>query len=233
VKFAAYHQAAHPEPRIVLGRLLQPYSLGHVELLHACESNFTNPAATELTWDDLALALVICGGSYEQGKALLWRIRSEPRFARQHARVMFKWGKKLPEPDINAAALAFLDYLQAGSQTINIRYTVPQTEGGNEAPEHQMVKCHFLFNSCLNESQIMNRPWGLAKSEWMTHLALRGEVTALDDEPNEEQKQFEQRAAALPDLSQASSLNEALNLIRKQNAERKAAEAKPETGGET
>lgn len=234
MKFAAYHQAAHPEPRLVLGRLLQPYALGHVELLHACESAFILDTETpEITWEDLALAVLICSGTWEEGKALLWNIRSNPKVALRHTRACFKWGRKLTDPDITAAGLAFVEYLRAGSQTINIRYPEPKGDAVNEAPRHQMVKCHFLFNSCLTESQIMNRPWGLALSEWMTHLALQGLVTTLDDEPTDEQRILEARAAAMPVVSDAPDIWSAAEIIRKSLvAEREAAErAESEKGG--
>ena len=228
MKFAAYHQAAHPEPRLVLGRLLQPYALGHVELLHACESAFILDAGPtpEITWEDLALAVILCSKPWEDGKALLWKIRSDARFALRHTRECFKWGKKLSDPDITAAGLEFVEYLRAGSQTINIRYPEPKGDAINEAPRHQMVKCHFLFNSCLTESQIMNRPWGLALSEWMTHLALQGLVTTLDDEPSDEQRVLEARAAAMPAVSDAPNIWSAAETIRKSlRAERDAAAA--------
>lgn len=198
MKYAAYHAAAHPEPHTILGRLLKPYCLGHLELLHAAESNFVHGG--DLDWDDLALSILICERTYEEGSELIWKLRSDHKFALKHCRAMEKWGRKLKQPDIDAHCMEFANYIKAGSQTINIRYPVPLGEGGNDAPEHQLVKCHFLFNSCLTETQIMNRNWGLAKSEWMTHLALQGFVTALDDEPSEHQKRYEATAEAMPDL---------------------------------
>lgn len=228
MKFAAYHAAAHPEPHRVLGKLLRPYALGHVELLHACESNFIHGG--ELTWEDLGLSILICERTYEQGRELIWKIRSSPWFARRHVWKMFRWGKRLRQPNIAEACLALKQYIEAGSEAINIRYPEPLGDGGNEAPQHQLVKTHFLFHSCLSETQILNRPWGLALSEWMTHLALQGFVTALDDEPNEEQKRFEADASSVTEpIKAGTSLADAMKLMRDQM--RKGRQAQAGQGG--
>lgn len=231
--------AAHPEPCRVLGLKLKPFALGHVELLNRVENVFVAPidGQTDVPFDEVACGSLICSMPYEEGKALCERLLGEPDFAVAHTRRMREWGetgilppegetyfqrrkrrKRIATPEqLEEAALIFARYVVSGSHTINIQYEVPESDVRNEAPLHQIVKTHFLFNSCLTESQIMNRPWGLAQSEWMTHMAIQG-LALITGEPgeSEDRRQLELDAECVTEelLMGATTPGEILKRMR-------------------
>jgi len=83
-----FYSVAIPEPTTILGLRLRPFSLGHVLLLHRVKSSFVTEGEPQ-TLDDIALSVLLCALSYDDGCALLNRSK------RSLDRLFIRWHRKL------------------------------------------------------------------------------------------------------------------------------------------
>lgn len=179
-EYADYYKARIPEPVRILGLKLRPFALGHLVLLHRIESYFVGASET-LTYEDLALSVLICSLPYKEALEAL-EDKDLDRFMR-------RWVAKLtgrgflatlllrPPVGIPLASNAskFVDYMASGRRQISY---VQTSEGrAMDLPEVQVVRVILLKHfGGLTDEALMDRPWGLCEEDCLTLYAIEGRV---------------------------------------------------------
>lgn len=177
---SAFYEVCIPEPTSILGIRLRPLSLGHLVILHRLKSAFVTPDL-EVSPHDLALSVLICAGTYEEGLRLFddppppWQFRlwfwklSRPTWLQ-------KIGIRKPSP-VNLAEKyqAFLAYLQRGMEGPYYSYDVAEAVE-MDCPSLQIVRVSLMQAFGLSDSEVMNRPWSLCKWDHVTLKAIAGQL---------------------------------------------------------
>jgi len=189
---STYVDAAIPEPFTILGLRLRPLSIGHLILLHKLESPFVRDDLIDsFSIGDLALGCLICSGTYADGRALLddehldrklfqWGLRA----TNQHGwRIWCRW---LYEAiDLKTKMSLFLDYLKY--HICIPYYSVEQGKSrAIRAPAWQVIKMVLLSQTNLTESEILDRPYRLCMTDFITLRAIEGQFNFEDAEDLEE-----------------------------------------------
>lgn len=184
MRHAAYYEAAIPEPRTILGLNLRPLSLGHVELLHRIKSPFLTEGA-RITYADVATAVLICSLPYEEAVDAL----DDPNLET----LMGQWANKLLYPtlrekltriprviDLKEKAQAFHQYLEDHSKAVNAFLPDGGTGDPIDLPLHQIVKVGLMAYLNHTYSEAVNKPWGLALSDYFTWMAIEGRANIIE-----------------------------------------------------
>lgn len=176
-----------PEPTTILGLTLRPLALGHIILLHRWQSAFVTPGKVP-TLDDLAIAVLICSVSYEDGSKLMQDETLGEFLERWVARLtgteswLVRVGIRAPRDiDYGQAMLDFAQYLQRHWRAPKVIYD-PGNFKEQECPEVQMVKVALMREMHFSDSEILNRSWLRCLWDYVTLKAIRGEVTMHNDE---------------------------------------------------
>lgn len=164
--------AARPEPVILLGLLLRPYSIGHELCLIRANNPFALPeSGTRPTAVDLAEAVWICHQTWAENrddyrdplfflKRWIWRTR-----IKLHRRTL----------NIDRDIKAFEEYRESGSLEFPLS-DMPKPDEPASRPlgapfllllEQFTLRTHGGFES-------WDYPLGLAKCEWQAHWELEG-----------------------------------------------------------
>lgn len=176
-----YYKARLPEPFTILGLKLRPFSFGHLLLLHRIESYFVG-ADSELTYEDLALSVLICSMSYRDA-IQIFDDKTLPKF-------MARWADRLTGRGILATlrlrtvrtiplhvkAADFASYMASGKRRLTYLNNGESRELG--LPDIQIVRVTLLREfGGLTDEALMDRPWGLCEEDFVTIHALDDKVT--------------------------------------------------------
>ena len=192
----AYVDAAIPEPFTILGLRLRPLSIGHLILLHRLESPFvvsSAPGAT-ISIGDLALACLVCSKDWLSGVELLeeedlakalfkWGLRA----TRQHGwRILCPW--LYQQIDLEQKLGLFSDYLKYHRD--GPCYSVEDGKSRSiNCPAWQVIRMVLLSRTTLTDREILDRPYRLCVTDFLTLRAIEGQVTFFDyDELQEAQR---------------------------------------------
>jgi hypothetical protein len=204
---AAWYQAAHSSPPIVLGLKLRPYSLGHEILLGRFNSLFAGgPGEEAQLFPELSLACLICSQDYQSALRFLespWRVnlflkvwryaigrqmrRSEKRESEKRESV--ERSSTLHAPDAPRSTYferelqKFLSYRKAASWFPDENVPV----GGRTlaAPWPFRWLTWLMAELHLTEDQALNYPLARASALYCARQEARGKLQLFNDQDNE------------------------------------------------
>lgn len=188
------------EPTTLLGLRLRPLSLGHMVLLGRVRSAFVTEGET-VTLHDLALSVLICSLTYEDGCQLFNTPNLSEFFRKWHDRItgngwLQKIGVRKPNRiDWPSKVAAFAKYIEDGSRSPYYSYK-PQESRGVNCPTVQIVKVSMMRDLNINERELMDRPWAVCLWDYVTVRALEGHVTFEDRDSIREAQQVADSMAA-------------------------------------
>jgi hypothetical protein len=179
---AAYYQAAVPEPHVILGLRLLPFSLGHRILLARIGSAFYSGG--EVSYDDLASSVFICAHTWQENIASLQDPVGTGKFMHLWQKSIFGTGllfslglKKPTTISIAEKAAAFRAYQKAGETFPDFKYEPGEAL---DCPIEQIVKATLLSKTNISEAELMDRSWSLCLWDYVTIKAIDGEVMFVD-----------------------------------------------------
>lgn len=189
-----FYLAAIPDAWEILGVKLRPFSLGHVILLHRIESPFLVGWKAESlpTFDDLAVAVLICSCTYEEALEVI-ESPALPSILRTWAdritgmdqwSVRIGWNKATPV-DFTTAAIEFSDYIKEHSKIPNYEFN-PSDFNDLNCPEVQVVKVSLMRDMHIPEAEILDRGWGQCLWDYVTLRAMDGRVKLVDEQARAE-----------------------------------------------
>lgn len=151
---AAFLTAAMPEPFILCGQKLRPFSLGHYWLFRRHGLAFFTDRTPEV-WD-LVLGIAICSGSFEDGLIYFQNPDS-------NAEIEAFTEKIIQEVSIEEKISDFSRYLKAALEFPDF---YPANDDGETltAPWIQTVRIALMLKLHLPENVVMNQP--LTKTIW-------------------------------------------------------------------
>lgn len=187
-----FYLAAIPEQWEILGLKLRPFSLGHVILLHRIGSPFLGEESSRSAFDDLALAVLLCSETYENGLAIL----NEPHLPKllnnwaDRLTGMNRWSvrhgfRKAKPIEFAAPAIEFSDYIREHSKIPNYDFN-PADFRELHCPEPQLVKVTLMRDMHFTEAELLDRCWGLCLWDFVTLRALSGSVKMIDQRAKED-----------------------------------------------
>jgi len=156
---AAFYEAARPQRFRILGVQLRDFSFGHEILLRSTENAFLSDKKP--AFDDLAIAVAICGQPYESG-------REDLRDLDEMKAAFLKWRKKLSrrhgflwlrsEPGFQAEDLiAFQEYLTEGMEWPHVGF-----KDGDAKPCRIPIEERVIVTLCSKMgvplSEVLNMP---------------------------------------------------------------------------
>lgn len=156
-------QAALPAPRVVLGMLLRPYSLGHDVWLVREGSQLHPDSTRQATLPDLFRAVLICCQTWEESKAMPFDWFAGLK--------LWLWRKRLGRKiDFLAELASFREYQTFGSLEFPLSDVAQPSRGpAPRAPGSPFVlRLHqwLMQHHRLTESEAWDYPLGLAKMRW-------------------------------------------------------------------
>lgn len=180
-----FYLAEIPEPVVLLGLRLRPYSLGHVILLHRIESAFVTGDGP-VTIGDLAMSVLVCAHPYKEALALLDEPRLDKFMLRWHARLTAPtWWLRLRGQsralDLKAKASAFAEYIEAGSKQPYYSYDVSK-QGKSQLETVHAVQITLMSKTTLTEAELLDRPWGRCLFDYLALQAMDDKVTLMSEE---------------------------------------------------
>lgn len=202
---SAYYRSAIPEPRTVLGLPLRPFCLGHLIILTRFESPILLDPATAIS-SDLLFAVFVCSRSYEDclealssGEVFAW----VADWSRQLTRPTFlqKIGLR-PASSIDWAAKfkSFAEYVAEASKHPTFSVEDNGRIRSLAQPLPAIVRTTLLAKTSLSDKEILNRPWGLALTEYLTIRAMEGVIQLTDSDAIEAARRAaEEYEAAMSD----------------------------------
>jgi len=152
-------EAAWPSPKVVMGMLLRPYSLGHELRLTA----LNNPLADvdSGTAENIAEAVLICSQS--------WREAEKMPFDSLLGLKLWLWRWRAHKLDFRAEIKKFVEYRKAGTVEFPISDVPEASRSPSRIPGcpfllrlHQWLMLHLR----LSEAEAWDYPYGLAKCRW-------------------------------------------------------------------
>jgi hypothetical protein len=201
---ADYLQAALPEPVVILGQVLKPFSLGHRKILLSKDNAFVRHA--DPTIGDLVFGVFVCCQTYEEcldsfdrGVVMpqRWLARAL-RFDAKRIRVdqwLFEWGKLFNKIDVKAEMLAFADYISKGSLRAREHATDPGPSMGTcYLQSVQLVLTGKLGHSL---SEALNKPWGEAMQDYQAYWEMEGRLQLFSPEDEEHLRLVHEREAEI------------------------------------
>jgi len=190
-----FHHAAIPEPLVLLGQRLHPFSLGHHILLERFENPFITGGNADVT--DLFTGVLICCNEYDE---FLKLIREDDVVT-----IVKKWAKNLGQFDVNKIAKAYKEYIEDSFNNFP-KYWVDDKYKDSKSHSNftQSIKVRLLRSTNLTEQEILNRPLALSVWDVCTILEQDGAISLFskeDEESQDRKKDFEQWLKELPDDS--------------------------------
>lgn len=176
----SYYHARLPEPTTILGLKLRPFSLGHLLLLHRINSYFVGDDEN-LTYEDLALSVLICSQRYAEAVAIFDDPDLKRFMARWAARLTGRGVltalklRRLRVIDLHKKAAEFAAYIASGHRKVDYK----GKGDGHEIPLPlvQIVRVTLLQEfGGLTDEAIVDRPWGLCMEDYLTIHSLKGNV---------------------------------------------------------
>jgi hypothetical protein len=180
---ADYLQSVIPEPVVLLGQRLEPFSLGHAKILLRFENVYaagihpwTAGREPEPNLEHLLFGIFVCCQPYHQAlnalrngldapQSALARIcRRKPR-TMSYADVVQSWANTAGTFDLAEKSREFWKYIRAGS-------VFPRLNPGNSearmpgAPFIQRVELELIVSFGYSEDRALNAPWGKAVQDY-------------------------------------------------------------------
>ena len=189
-----FYQAAIPEPVVLLGQRLHPFSIGHTIILERFENPFVMGGRADVV--DLFTGIMVCCNEYDE---FIKFIREDDIIA-----VVKKWAKNVGEFDFKEISQAFKDYIEEAYSNFP-KYWYEDTKGKNTvagASFAQNIKVRLLRNTTLTEKEILNRPLALSMWDSITILEQDGALrinTKEDDEMKAQEELFNEWVENLPE----------------------------------
>jgi hypothetical protein len=189
-----FYQAAIPEPVVLLGQRLHPFSIGHTIILERFENPFVMGGRADVV--DLFTGIMVCCNEYDE---FIKFIREDDIIA-----VVKKWAKNVGEFDFKEISQAFKDYIEEAYSNFP-KYWYEDTKGKNTvagASFAQNIKVRLLRNTTLTEKEILNRPLALSMWDSITILEQDGALrinTKEDDEIKAQEELFNEWVENLPE----------------------------------
>lgn len=183
-----YIEAAIPEPFVILGVPLRPFTLGALFLMRrfSCAYGSDNPEQMA-SLQDLLLGISICSRSY---KEYLEFIYDAAEFERWHK----EWGKVVSEMSKDPDFI-LLEKFELFNRYRRDGMKVPQVwhleESSNTSGVHwSQVLLQFLMSELnYTEDDAMDMPLAKALHLFFAHLAQAGVVEFMDDDELERAEQ--------------------------------------------
>lgn len=172
----AYWSAVVPEPVRLLGLELQPFSAGHILLLHRTGNVFAVGGA--ISEEHLASAVFLCAQTFRDGLASLSDEKT-PKFMR-------KWKRKIGAVDLQSASDTLQQYIKDGSafplkyaaKPSKIKASIPITN----LPAVHVVRCQLKHYFHVTDAEFWDMPWGLAQWDYFTIPVMEGQGDLVEVE---------------------------------------------------
>lgn len=165
---AAFALAALPPPTVILGLLMQPYSLGH-ELYIIREGN--SFAGNSPSFVDLSAAALICCQTWEENRKMPGDLLIGLKLA------VWKW--RIRPQNLATEAILFRRYQEAGSYEFPVS-TIPKSNDKDRktrlvgSPFILRLHQFLMVTFGMTEAQAWNYPYGLAKCRWACYWENEG-----------------------------------------------------------
>lgn len=188
-----FHHAAIPEPVVLLGQRLHPFSIGHTIILERFENPFVMGGRADVI--DLFTGIMVCCNEYDEFIKL---IREDDVIS-----IVKKWAKNVGKFDFTDISKAFKDYIEDAYSNFP-KYWYEETKGKETkagANFAQNIKVRLLRNTNLTEQEILNRPLALSMWDSITILEQDGALrinTKEDDKMEEQEEAFNEWLQELP-----------------------------------
>lgn len=165
----SYWSAVVPDPVRLLGLELQPFSAGHILLLHRIGNVFA--VGGTISEEHLAAAVFICHHTFRDGIAAL-NDEETPR-------VMAKWKKKIRSVNVEESSAAFQEYVEAGSE-FPLQYSPKPSKHKSSIPITNLpaihiVRCQLRHYFHISDEEFWDMPWGLAQWDYFTIPVMEGQ----------------------------------------------------------
>jgi len=177
---AAFSLAAIPEPYRVLGRNLQPFTLGHQILLERFESSFAvgsqKQADDSNIYGDLILSVFLCSFPFEEALRQL-----NSRFLKLK---LWAWGKLCGRFDLLEAIEFFQTYIEEHSREPEFKVI----SNGNEAqfdsaiPFSQFLKVKLEQELGRSPAEALNTVYSAAIIDYLTAMEGKGLIRFVSEE---------------------------------------------------
>jgi hypothetical protein len=186
---ADYLQAALPEPVVILGQVLKPFSLGHRKILLSKDNAFVR--GTDPTLGDLIFAVFVCCQTYEEcldsfDRGVLlpqpWLhrfLRVEPKRMRLD-QWLYEWGKLFDKIDVKAEMAAFAEYIAKGSLRAREHANDPGASMGTCYIQSVQIVLTGKLGHSLSEA--LNKPWGEAMQDYQAFWEMEGRIKLFSPE---------------------------------------------------
>lgn len=164
----AYWSAVIPEPVRLLGLELQPFSAGHILLLHRTGNVFA--VGGEISEEHLASAVFLCAQTFRQAIDSL----NDPKTPGW----MRKWKRKIGSVNLHAASAAFQQYVKDGSD-FPLQYSAKPSKSKpsvaiTNLPAVHIVRCQLKHYYHVSDAEFWDMPWGLAQWDYFTIPVMEG-----------------------------------------------------------
>jgi hypothetical protein len=197
---SAYDKAAFPEPFIVLRTRLLPYSFGHHLLLNLIESPFVT--GKDATYDDLAIAVVICSRPFAEARAFIhahrrllwWALRCFEWSVSGKLNPLVWVGARKPRViNLDAEAKEFRRYKDDGRHVPY--HAIPETTSEFKCPLIHAVWASLIYKTSLSDAEIMDRQWSLCLQQYYLIQHFGGVIQICDKGAIQQAQEAGQRLA--------------------------------------
>ena len=169
---AALSRAALPDPTVILGLALRPYSIGH-ELFLIRERCWYQAA---LRPQDLMKAALICCQTWDETRRMTTDWLLGPKLSVWHWRIR----KLLREPYLTRELAAFAAYREDGSLEFPLSGITRPNSGPVKTPPGApfllRLQQFLMIKLGLAEAEAWDYPLGLAKMRWMSYWEEEGGI---------------------------------------------------------
>lgn len=173
--YAAFYEAAVPEPHTILGLRLRPFSLGHKILLNRIGNGFVSTDPRQpITYDDLASAVFVCAQTWQQNIESLHDLEETARFMDAWQKTLIK---KRGRIDLYGGTKLFRAYYDEGNRLPEVKFTPGDPL---DVPFEQIVKVTLLSEFNFTEAELMDRSWRLCVFDYLTRRAINGDLEFVD-----------------------------------------------------
>lgn len=189
-----YAAAMLPDTRRVLGRVMEPMSLGHTLLLARLNSPFVVKQETIPLLGDLRLGMLVCSRPYDRAvKAVSGRFAWVRLYAMRVGMKHIVEGMK-----------QFAAYVQA-SRSMPDSFDAERTPGGWQlrTPFLLQVKIALQTDFKMSEREALNAPLGKALWEFMALAEMKGQKRLVGDQDAEAKRDAEQSLEVFGDQLKA------------------------------
>lgn len=178
-----------PEPQILLGVQLRPFSLGHLVLLHRLGSAYATGGTPDIS--DLVSSVFTCSQTYAEAEAVLTTgkvpVKQKGWFGSKLVDMplpdaMALWQEQIGPFDFTEKSSEFAAYTKAGSKHPLVS-SVRGSDGGNsvnDCPFVQQVKVVLMSKLNFREADLLDRPWSLCLWDYCTSHMLEGNLHILN-----------------------------------------------------